>query len=219
MKTQDTPVESRKAQIQVLQPERAHAEKARRRRTERNGVPQCDVSLLLKAMLSARAGDFSVRLPSNWTGVEGKLADTFNEMMDTNATMAKELSRVSRTVGKEGKIGQRAAFRSGHGGAWRGMEESVNNLIGDLVWPISEVTRSISAVAKGDLTQTVSLEPDGRPLEGEFMRSAKIVNTMIGQLSVFTQEVTRVAREVGSEGKLGGQAQVKNVRDRKSTRL
>ena len=211
MKTQDTPVESRKAQIQVLQPERAHAEKARRRRTERNGVPQCDVSLLLKAMLSARAGDFSVRLPSNWTGVEGKLADTFNEMMDTNATMAKELSRVSRTVGKEGKIGQRAAFRSGHGGAWRGMEESVNNLIGDLVWPISEVTRSISAVAKGDLTQTVSLEPDGRPLEGEFMRSAKIVNTMIGQLSVFTQEVTRVAREVGSEGKLGGQAQVKNV--------
>src|SRR5690242_21353705 len=104
-----------------------------KRRVSRNGAgsPQVNVSLLLRAVLAARAGDFSVRLPSNWTGVEGKLADTFNEMMVTNATMEKELRRVSRTVGKEGKIRQRAAFSLGNGGAWRGMEESVNNLIGD----------------------------------------------------------------------------------------
>src|SRR5215210_7028770 len=121
-----------------------------KRRLSRNGAssPQINVSLLLRAMLAARSGDFSVRLPTNWTGVEGKLADTFNEMMVTNGTMEKELRRVSRTVGKEGKIRQRAAFSLGNGGAWRGMEDSVNNLIGDLVWPISEVTRSISAVAK-----------------------------------------------------------------------
>ena len=91
------------------------------------------------------------------------------------------------------------------------MEASVNNLVSDLVWPVAEITRSIDAVAKGDLTQGMSLDVEGRPLEGEFLRSAKIVNTMIGQLNLFTSEVTRVAREVGSEGKLGGQAQVKKA--------
>src|SRR5437764_235074 len=81
----------------------------------------------------------------------------------------------------------------------------------DLVWPTTEVTRAVGAVAKGDLGQAMALEVDGRPLEGEFLRSAKLVNRMIDQLSVFTSEVTRVAREVGTEGKLGGQAQVKGV--------
>src|SRR5678810_1274219 len=91
------------------------------------------------------------------------------------------------------------------------MEASVNTLIDDLVWPTTEVTRAIAAVAKGDLLQTVRLDVDGRPLEGEFLRSATIVNTMIEQLGVFTSEVTRVAREVGTDGKLGGQAEVRNV--------
>src|SRR5207342_1064092 len=96
-------------------------------------------------------------------------------------------------------------------GAWGEMETSVNTLIDDLLWPTTEVTRVISGVAQGDLLQTVRLEVDGRPLEGEFLRAATIVNTMIKQLSVFTSEVTRVAREVGTEGKLGGQAQVSEV--------
>ena len=91
------------------------------------------------------------------------------------------------------------------------MEGSVNSLIEDLLWPTQEVTRTIAAVAKGDLSQTMSLEVEGRPLEGAFLRSATIVNTMIEQLSVFSSEVTRVAREVGTEGKLGGQAKVKGV--------
>jgi hypothetical protein len=99
------------------------------------------------------------------------------------------------------------------------MEHSVNTLIDDLLWPTTEVTRAISAVAKGDLLQTVNLDVEGRPLQGEFLRSANIVNTMIRQLSVFTSEVTRVAREVGTEGKLGGQAQVREVTGRSDRRV
>jgi HAMP domain-containing protein/CheY-like chemotaxis protein/signal transduction histidine kinase len=91
------------------------------------------------------------------------------------------------------------------------MEVSVNMLVEDLLRPTTEVTRAIAAVAQGNLTQTVRLDVDGRPLEGEFLRSANIVNTMIQQLGVFTAEVTRVAREVGTDGKLGGQAQVPGV--------
>ena len=165
---------------------------------------------LLAALHSLRNGDFSVRLPSEWVGVQGKIADVFNDIASANDRMARELERVGRVVGKEGKIRQRARFSSA-AGAWHTMEESINNLLNDLVWPTTEVTRTIGAVAKGDLTQTMALEVDGHPLQGEFLRSAKLVNTMIGQLAVFTAEVTRVAREVGSEGKLGGQAQVKGV--------
>jgi HAMP domain-containing protein/CheY-like chemotaxis protein/GAF domain-containing protein len=165
---------------------------------------------LLAALHSLRDGDFSVRLPADWTGVQGKIADAFNDIAGANDRMARELERVGRVVGKEGKIRQRARF-SNAAGAWRTTEESINNLLNDLVWPTTEVTRTIGAVAKGDLTQTMALEMDGQPLQGEFLRSAKLVNTMIGQLAVFTAEVTRVAREVGSEGKLGGQAQVKGV--------
>jgi HAMP domain-containing protein/signal transduction histidine kinase/DNA-binding response OmpR family regulator len=165
---------------------------------------------LLAALHSLRDGDFSVRLPSDWIGLQGKIADVFNDIASSNDGMARELDRVGRVVGKEGKIRQRARF-SNATGAWRTMEESINNLLNDLVWPTTEVTRTIGAVAKGDLTQTMALEMDGNPLQGEFLRSANLVNTMIGQLGVFTSEVTRVAREVGSEGKLGGQAQVKGV--------
>ncbi len=165
---------------------------------------------LLTCLTAVKNGNFSVRLPSDWTGLDGKVADTLNEIIAANERMARELKRVSRTVGKQGKIGERAEFKSS-GGAWQGMEESLNSLIGDLVWPTHEVTRTIDAVAKGDLTQTISLEREGLQLKGEFLRSARIINTMIDQLRVFTSEVTRVAREVGTEGKLGGQAQVQGV--------
>src|SRR5205085_1583720 len=96
-------------------------------------------------------------------------------------------------------------------GGWADEVGAINTLIDDLVWPTTEVTRAVGAVAKGDLGQSMALEVDGRPLEGEFLRSAKLVNKMIDQLSVFTSEVTRVAREVGTEGKLGGQAVVPGV--------
>ena len=121
--------------------------------------------------------------------------------------MARELERAGQVVGKDGKTRHRMSneLRSG---AWGAMEGSVNTLIDDLLWPNAEVTRTIAAVVKGDLSQAMALEVDGRPLKGEFLRSATIVNTMIEQMSAFTSEVTRVAREVGTEGKLGGQAVV-----------
>src|SRR5476651_109688 len=124
--------------------------------------------------------------------------------------MAQQIERVGEVVGKEGKTRQRVTLGSDKG-AWGEMESSVNALIDDLLWPTAEVTRSIEAVAQGDLLVTMRLDVDGRPLKGEFLRSATIVNTMIKQLSVFTSEVTRVAREVGHEGQLGGQAQVSEV--------
>ena len=175
-----------------------------------NGGSSAELHDLLNALQAMRVGDFSVRMPGNEVGLLGKIADTFNEIVASNQRMAQQLERVGHVVGREGKTRQRVKFGLSHG-SWGEMEASVNTLIDDLLWPTTEVTRAISAVAQGDLLQTVRLEVDGRPLEGEFLRSATIVNTMIKQLSVFTSEVTRVAREVGTEGKLGGQAQVSEV--------
>src|SRR6187455_1784105 len=165
---------------------------------------------LLHALQAMKSGDFSVRMTGDHLGIEGKIADTFNEIVAANQRMAQQLERVGQVVGREGKTRQRVKFDLSSG-SWADMEGSVNTLIDDLLWPTREVTRAVAAVAQGDLLQTVQLDVDGRPLGGEFLQSATIVNTMIKQLSVFTSEVTRVAREVGTEGKLGGQAQVPEV--------
>jgi len=180
--------------------------------TNSNGTEHAspDLSELLAALQAMRVGDFSIRMSGNSLGIEGKIADTFNEIIATNQRMAKQLERVGEVVGRDGKTKQRVKFGVASG-AWGEMENSINTLIDDLVWPTTEVTRAITAVAQGDLLKTVPLDVDGRPLKGEFLRSATIVNTMIKRLGVFTSEVTRVAREVGTEGKLGGQAQVPEV--------
>jgi len=175
-----------------------------------NGAGAGEVRELLATLGAMRSGDFSVRLPGDWQGLWGKVADTFNDIVAANERMAQQLDRVGQTVGREGKTKQRLRMGTAVG-AWGGMESSINQLIDDLLWPTTEFTRTISAVAQGDLLQTMRLDVDGRPLQGEFLRSATIVNTMIKQLSVFTSEVTRVAREVGTDGKLGGQAQVSEV--------
>jgi HAMP domain-containing protein/CheY-like chemotaxis protein/GAF domain-containing protein len=173
-------------------------------------ISATDLGLVLSCLQTMRDGDFSVRLPGTWTGLPGKLADTFNEIVSSNQQIAQELKRIGQVVGKEGKTRERTQFHQPKG-AWGAMENSINTLVDDLLQPTTEVTRAIAAVAQGNLTQTVRLDVDGRPLEGEFLRSATIVNTMIQQLGVFTSEVTRVAREVGTDGKLGGQAQVPGV--------
>jgi HAMP domain-containing protein/CheY-like chemotaxis protein/signal transduction histidine kinase len=173
-------------------------------------ISTTDLGLVLSCLQTVRDGDFSVRLPGTWTGLPGKLADTFNEIVGSNQQIAHELKRIGQVVGKEGKTRERTQFHQPKG-AWGAMEVSINTLVDDLLQPTTEVTRAIAAVAQGNLTQTVRLDVDGRPLEGEFLRSATIVNTMIQQLGVFTSEVTRVAREVGTDGKLGGQAQVPGV--------
>ena len=175
-----------------------------------NGSEAGELRELLHALQAMRVGDFSVRMAGDQVGIMGKVADTFNEIVAANQRMARQLERVGQVVGREGKTRQRVRFGLSEG-AWGEMETSVNTLIDDLLWPTTEVTRAIAAVAQGDLLQTVQLDVDGRPLKGEFLRSAEIVNTMIKQLNVFTSEVTRVAREVGTEGKLGGQAQVREV--------
>jgi HAMP domain-containing protein/CheY-like chemotaxis protein/signal transduction histidine kinase len=165
---------------------------------------------LLAAMVEFRDGNLAVRLPTDLTGFHGKIADTFNEFVAVADRRVQEVVRVSRMVGTEGKLRERVNV-AGLAGMRLTEVAAINTLIDDLVWPTTEVTRAVGAVAKGDLSQAMSLEVNGRPLLGEFLHSAKLVNTMIDQLSVFTSEVTRVAREVGTEGKLGGQAQVRGV--------
>jgi HAMP domain-containing protein/signal transduction histidine kinase/DNA-binding response OmpR family regulator len=165
---------------------------------------------LLSALQAMRSGDFSVRLPRQDSRIEDKVADAFNEIVAANERMAQQLEHVGQVVGREGKIRTRVRFGLSYG-AWADMETSVNTLIDDLLWPITAVTQTVTAVAKGDLLQTMPLDVGGRPLKGEFLRSANVVNTMIKQLGVFTSEVTRVAREVGTDGKLGGQAKVREV--------
>ena len=169
-----------------------------------------DPRQLLKTLTALKKGDFSVRLPNDWTGIAGKIADTLNEVIEMNDRLARELERVSRVVGKEGRITQRATLPAADG-SWGSLVESVNTLIDDMARPTTEMARVIGAVANGDLSQTMALEVDGRPLKGEFLRSVKLVNAMVGQLGSFASEVTRVAREVGTEGKLGGEAKVKGV--------
>ena len=175
-----------------------------------NNGDKLDGKKLLAALTAFKCGDFSARLPDDWTGIAGKIADTLNDTIRINQRLTQELERVRRVVGKEGRIRQRASLGE-VSGSWSEAMRSVNDLIEDLVHPTSEMARVIGAVAKGDLSETMATEIEGRTLEGEFLRASKTVNTMVRQLSAFASEVTRVAHEVGIEGKLGGQANVKGV--------
>ena len=148
---------------------------------------------LLHALQAVKTGDFSVRMAGHETGVFGKIADTFNDIVANNQRMAQQLEHVGQLVGREGQTRHRVKLGS-ICGSWGAMEGSINQLIDDLLWPTTEVTRAIEAVAQGNLLQTVRLDVEGRPLKGEFLQAATIVNTMIKQLGVFTSEVTRVAQ-------------------------
>ncbi|HXH83549.1 MAG TPA: HAMP domain-containing protein, partial [Candidatus Tectomicrobia bacterium] len=169
-----------------------------------------DVPRLLDVLRSVQRGDFSVRMPHDWTGLAGKVADTLNEVIDLNQRLAAELRRLSVTVGERGRIQERASIGPVTG-EWAHSVMHVNALVESLAQPTTEAARVIGAVAKGDLSQRMALEIDDRPLEGEFLRTAKTVNRMVDQLGAFAVEVTRVVREVGTEGKLGGQARVRGV--------
>ncbi|MHB1205207.1 MAG: HAMP domain-containing protein, partial [Rhodospirillaceae bacterium] len=171
---------------------------------------QLDNAQLLGALRAFRKGNFSVRLPAGLSGIDGEIAEAFNDAVEISERMTKEFERLGDFVGKDGKIGHRAKLPN-TAGSWATNIETINTLIADMVQPTAEMARVIGAVAKGDLSQTMNLEIEGRPLRGEFLRIGKVVNTMVGQLGSFASEVTRVAREVGTEGKLGGQAKVKGV--------
>ena len=165
---------------------------------------------LLRILLQVRNGNFSVRMPIGETGVRGRVYDTLNEIISLNEEMMKEFTRAGNTIGKQGKLTQRIEVPNAKG-AWATGVDSLNALISDLVHPTIEIAHVISSVAKGNLSQNMPLEIGGHTLQGEFSRIAREVNDMVKQLNLFSMEVTRVAREVGSEGKLGGQAKVKGV--------
>src|SRR5438270_21111 len=165
---------------------------------------------LLKCLRQFRRGDFSVRMPLNMTGIDGEIAQAFNDVVELEEAKAVEIARIAELVGKEGQFNHRMSVPSASGG-WADVVESINTLVSDVMHPMHEVARVIGSVAKGDLSQTMVLEAEGRPLRGEALRLGTVVNTMVGQLNGFASEVSRVAREVGTEGKLGGQAQVLGV--------
>src|SRR5436853_301592 len=165
---------------------------------------------LLKALRQFKRGDFTVRMPLNLTGIDGEIAQAFNDVVELEEAKAAEIARVAELVGKEGQFNHRMTL-PGATGAWADVIGSINALVGDVMYPVHEVARVIGSVAKGDLSHTMVLEVDGRPLRGEALRLGHVVNTMVGQLNAFSGEVSRVAKEVGTDGKLGGQAQVPGV--------
>ncbi len=173
-------------------------------------VSKQDLQTLVDALRSARDGDLDVRLPARKSGPMGDVTKAFNQLAERREGLSNELTRISRVIGREGRMTERMLLK-GAKGSWASAADAVNRLIEDLVRPTNEVSRVLDAVAQGDLTQKMSLKIEGRPVRGEFLRIGTTVNTMVDQLSSFAAEVTRVAREVGTEGVLGGQARVKDV--------
>ncbi len=169
-----------------------------------------DLEPLLSALKANKEGQQGIRLSTRKAGIVGDLGRAFNELAETRERTTKEFIRVSNVVGREGRLTTRAKVQ-GVSGFWADTLEALNSLIDNLSRPTREVGRVLDAVAKGDLSQKMVLEIDGQPVKGEFARIGSTVNAMVDQLSAFAAEVTRVAREVGTEGKLGGQARVKGV--------
>src|SRR6266498_1158463 len=169
-----------------------------------------DLRELLAALTAVRDGSFRGRLPESRGGILGEIASVFNEVVERKLHLTKELERVRRAVGRDGKLSERLRPGPG-GGVWAEAVAAANSLLDDLVQPTVEVGRVLSAVAAGDLSQTIELANGDRRLRGEFPRVGRTVNSLANQLRSFADEVTRVAREVGSEGRLGGQARVRGV--------
>jgi HAMP domain-containing protein/CheY-like chemotaxis protein/GAF domain-containing protein len=173
-------------------------------------IKKKDLQELLDALRAARDGEVGMRLSAQKSGVMGDVAKAFNSLAERREGLTDELGRVSKVIGREGRMTERAKLKNAKG-SWADSVDSVNSMIDDLVRPTIEVSRVLDAVAEGDLSQKMSLKIEGQPVRGEFLRIGTTVNTMLDQLSSFASEVTRVAREVGTEGILGGQARVKDV--------
>ena len=166
---------------------------------------------LVHVLDQVRNGNFSIRMPVNGIGINGKICDTLNEIISLNEMLVHELNRARITIGNQGRLNHRVELPRSARGAWNDGVDSINSLISDLVHPTIEIANVISSVAKGNLSQEMPLKIGDHALQGEFGRIAREVNDMVKQLNLFSMEVTRVAREVGSEGILGGQAKVKGV--------
>jgi HAMP domain-containing protein/CheY-like chemotaxis protein/signal transduction histidine kinase len=173
-------------------------------------ISTADLNALLAGLRDLRSGDFAVRLPRSRHPLMADIVSAFNDVASRNERMSKELGRVSDIVGRKGDMTARVSL-DGMTGGWADNAAALNALVTDLVAPTTEVARVIKSVANGDLSQKMVLEIDGKSVQGEFLRIGATVNTMVDQLNAFASEVTRVAKEVGTEGKLGGQAQVPGV--------
>src|SRR5215217_5629622 len=186
--------------------------KANKARSNGNGLHEDDLDNreLLRVLAEVRNGNFAVRMPVDQIGVDGKICDTLNDIISLNERLMLELTKAGNTIGKQGKLTHRVELPYARG-SWSNSVDSINGLISDLVHPTTEIAHVISSVAKGNLSQEMTLQIGDHVLQGEFARIAREVNDMVKQLNLFAAEVTRVAREVGSEGKLGGQARVKGV--------
>ncbi|MER6218147.1 HAMP domain-containing protein, partial [Streptomyces sp. NPDC001674] len=169
------------------------------------GITESDLRLLLAGLTAVRDGDFRTRLPDGEDGLLGEIATVFNGMANQLSLFTSEVTRVAREVGTEGALGGQADV-PGVGGAWRDLTDSVNFMAGNLTVQVRSIAQVATAVAKGDLSQKITVTA-----RGEILELKTTINTMVDQLSAFADEVTRVAREVGSEGRLGGQAEVEGV--------
>ena len=197
-----------------IKPAKSSASKTTKSAT-RNGSQEIDGSidekLLLSVLADVKNGNFKVRVPNDHIGLSGKIYDTINDIIILNELLVQELAEARKIIGKQGKLNHRVELPRIARGSWNTAVESINSLISDLVHPTIEIAHVISSVAKGNLSQEMPLQIGDHVLQGEFARIASEVNDMVKQLNLFSMEVTRVAREVGSEGKLGGQAKVKGV--------
>ncbi len=184
----------------------------RQRANRKEGANETQLNELLAALMAVRNGDFSVRLEHTADGLMNEIADAFNQVATLNGQITGELVRINTVVGREGNMAERASMGEVSGG-WKIEVDSINSLIVNLAQPTAETARVLTAVARGDLSRKMDLEIDGRPLQGEFLAIGNVVNAMVDQLNGFASEVTRVAREVGTEGVLGGQAEMPGVSD------
>ncbi|MFG2141799.1 HAMP domain-containing protein [Streptomyces sp. NPDC048650] len=198
---------------------RGASTRAKGGRSRNNGTTEVDTAALnrlLVALVAMRDGNFRKRLTVSGEGVMSEIAAVFNEVADRNLHLTGELARVRRVVGREGKLTERLEVGAAEG-SWAAAIDASNALVDDLVRPVSEVGRVLSAVSEGDLEQRMDLRSRSsdssseHPLRGEFLKVGRTVNGLVDQLSAFTDEVTRVASEVGTEGKLGGQARVRGM--------
>ncbi|HLA56205.1 MAG TPA: HAMP domain-containing protein [Flavobacterium sp.] len=195
--------------IPMVTSPKTHKSQTRNRELLRDESILTDAEFL-KILLKVKNGNFSQRFPTDQNGIKRSICDALNEIIDLNERMVFEFQKVGKSIGKQGKLTNRVQL-DGARGSWSSCVDSVNTLISDLVHPTIEIAHVITSVAKGNLAQEMPLSIEGNPLQGEFLRIAKEVNGMVKQLNLFSMEVTRVAREVGTEGKLGGQAKVRGV--------
>ncbi|KAB2345229.1 HAMP domain-containing protein [Actinomadura rudentiformis] len=165
---------------------------------------------LLEALRALRDGDFRQRYKAPQDGTLAEIGEVLEQILDRNRHLSDELTRVCRNVTREGRLDERLAAGPGSG-RWTSTIESANTLLDLITTPLSNTARVLEAVAAGDLSQRADLEVGNRGLHGDLRRAGKATNRMIDQLTLFTSEVTRVARELGTEGRLGGQSKVRGL--------